>query len=255
MAKPVATDWYETRNRDDGVTLIREIHVAAWLRCNIWHIRGRDRDLVIDAGMGLRPLKPEIAKLSGRPLTAIVSHTHFDHVGSTHEFETRLGHACEAHILEAPTKENTAIGNFVQAETFSAWPYEGFAPETYAITPAPLTGHLDEGDVIDLGDRHFSVFHLPGHSPGSIALFESATGTLFSGDVVYNGALFDTVYHSDREAYAESLNRLKELPVTRVHGGHYASFGRRKMLAIIDEYLAGGRRISDPEAWAEAQNA
>lgn len=255
MTKPVAQDWYETLSFGDGITLVREIHVATWLRCNIWHIQGRDRDILIDAGMGLRPLKPEITALSGRPLTAISSHAHFDHIGATHEFETRLGHRCEAEILAHPTRENTAVGTFVRAETFSAWPYAGFEPETYAVKAAPLTGHLDDGDVVDLGDRHFRVFHLPGHSPGSIALFEEATGIFFSGDVVYNGALYDTVYHSDPEIYAASLNRLKELPVTQVHGGHYKSFGRRKMISIIDEYLAGGRRIGDPDAWVDAHSS
>jgi len=41
-----------------------------------------------------------------------------------------------------------------------------------------------DGDIIDLGDRAFEVLHLPGHSPGSIALFEAATKTLFSGDAI-----------------------------------------------------------------------
>ncbi len=255
MSKPVARDWYETIAISDGVTLVRELHVARWLRCNIWHIRGRDRDVLIDAGMGLRPLKPEIAALSGRPLTAIASHSHFDHMGGLHEFETRFGHPLEAHIHSNPSRDNTAVGQFVRAETFTAWPCDGFEPETYQVRAAPLTGHLDEGDVVDLGDRHFQVFHLPGHSPGSIALFEQATGVLFSGDVVYNGYLFDTVYHSDPEAYVASLNRLKELPVTTVHAGHNRSFGRDKMISIIDEFLAGGRRMADLDAWITSHNA
>jgi glyoxylase-like metal-dependent hydrolase (beta-lactamase superfamily II) len=253
--KPVAQDWYETVPIGDGVTLVRELHVARWLRCNIWHIRGRDSDVLIDAGMGLRPLKPEITAISGRRLTAIASHCHFDHMGGSHEFETRLGHSLEAHIHAAPTRDATAVGGFVRAETFTAWPYEGFEPETYEVRAAPLTGHLDEGDVVDLGDRHFRVFHLPGHSPGSIALYEADSGILFSGDVVYNGYLFDTVYHSDPEAYVASLNRLRELPVTTVHAGHNRSFGRQKMIAIIDEVLAGGRRMDDLDTWISSHNS
>jgi len=99
----------------------------------------------------------------------------------------------------------------------------------------------------------FRVFHLPGHSPGSIALWEATTGILFSGDVVYDGALIDDLYHSDPEVLAESMARLKELPVRVVHGGHFASFGRERMVEIIDEYLAGGRRLGDPEAWIAGQ--
>ena len=40
--------------------------------------------------------------------------------------------------------------------------------------------------MVDPGGRPLTVLHLPGHSPGSIALFDPADGTLFSGDVVYD---------------------------------------------------------------------
>ena len=45
--------------------------------------------------------------------------------------------------------------------------------------------------MVDIGNRHFEVLHLPGHSPGSIGLWEEASGTLFSGDAVYDGPLLD----------------------------------------------------------------
>ena len=118
--------------------------------------------------------------------------------------------------------------------------------------PAPLTGYLDEGDVVDLGDRAFNVFHLPGHSPGSIALYERATRTLFSGDVIYDGMLIDNAWHSDPEAYEASLRRLKELPVERVHAGHEASFGGERLVELIDSFLAGGQRLGDPSTWVVA---
>ena len=250
MPHLVARDWYESQKLHDGISCIREIHVASWLRCNIWHVRGRDRDLIIDTGMGLRPLAGEIAQLSDRPITAIMTHSHFDHAGGLHEFSDRCGHSAEAAVIASPTDANTvADSGFVRAETFTALPYEGFSHEDYLVRSAPLTRLLDEGDVIDLGDRVFKVFHLPGHSPGSIALFEEATGTFFSGDVVYDGALIDDLYHSDSEVLKESHARLKELPVSSVHAGHFQSFGRDRMIDIIDEYRAGGRRLGDPEAW------
>ena len=249
------TSWYESRHIGNGVTLIRERHVAPWLRCNIWHVRGRDRDILIDTGMGLRPLKAELSPLGGRPLTALSTHCHFDHMGGAHEFEHRLGHASEAHIHSAPTLDNSATSGWIIAETFLVKPYPGFTPESYRVQPAPLTGYLDEGDVIDLGERVFHVLHLPGHSPGSIALYDRRAKLLFSGDAVYDGALFDTVYHSDKALFRESLRRLRELPVETVHGGHYASFGRERMIAIVDAYLAGGATIGDVGGWIARQNA
>ena len=121
------------------------------------------------------------------------------------------------------------------------------------MRPAPLTGYLDEGDVLDLGDRSFQVFSLPGHSPDSIALWEKDTGTLFSGDTLYDGDLYDTLYHSDPDAYRESLERLRELPIQTVHGGHFGSFGKERMNELIDGYLKGEGRLVDPEDWVSQQ--
>ena len=251
----IAEHWYEVIPVSDGVSLIRELHVAPWLRCNMLHIRGRDHDVHVDTGMGVRPLKTEIALLAERPVTALQSHSHFDHSGGSHEFDVRLGHKAEAHLMADPHADDDGSPNpywpFVRAETFTALPYDGFDWRTYDVRPAPLTGHLDEGDVVDLGNRHFQVLHMPGHSPGSIALWEEKTGILFSGDILYNGDLFDNLYHSDTVVYRESLTRLKELPVTTVHGGHYTSFDRARMHQLIDNYFAGGQRIGDPEAWIE----
>lgn len=235
----VAADWYETRRLSNDVTLIREAHVAPWLRCNIWHVRGRDRDLLIDTGLGLRPLKAEVPRITERPLIAIQSHTHFDHVGGLAEFDDRRGHAAEAEIIARPTAANTVLdaGYWIEG-AITALPFEGFEMGRYRIRAAPFTASLDEGDVLDLGDRVLRVLHLPGHSPGSIALWEEATGTLFSGDVLYDGALLDGLYHSDREVYGESLRCLAELPAATVHGGHFRSFGRERMRALIADYLS-----------------
>lgn len=250
MNKPVALDWYEVHHLSDDVSLILEKHVAPWLRCNIWHVRGRDSDLIIDTGMGLRPLVKEVAALSERPITAIMTHCHFDHAGGLHQFETRCGHKCEASIIANPTAANTvADSGYIRAETFTALPWQGFRHEDYQVKPAPLTQIIDEGDVIDLGDRVFQIYHLPGHSPGSIALFEKTTGTLFSGDVVYDGDLLDNLYHSDPALLEASLRRVLSLPVTTVHGGHFGSFNRDRLGVIIEEYLAGERRIGDAQSW------
>lgn len=255
-ASEVARSWYESLPLGDGITLIRERHVAPWLRCNIWHVRGRDRDLVIDTGMGLRPLRREVPELAERALSAIATHTHFDHMGGLYQFEHRLGHATEADIAADPRPERTcADSGWVRVETFSALPFKGFSYRDFTVRPAPLTGYLDEGDVLDLGDRQLKVFHLPGHSPGSIALYEAATETLFSGDVIYDGLLIDDIYHSDAEAYRESLARLGELPVRTVHAGHFRSFSGEEMRAIIGEYMAGGRRMVDADAWLAEQIA
>lgn len=99
-----------------------------------------------------------------------------------------------------------------------ALPTAGWKPEDYAIVSATPTSLLVDGDVIDLGDRAFEVMHLPGHSPGSIGLWEPKTGILFSGDAIYDGALFDFLPDSDVQDYSRTMKRLRALPVTIVHG-------------------------------------
>jgi glyoxylase-like metal-dependent hydrolase (beta-lactamase superfamily II) len=83
------------------------------------------------------------------------------------------------------------------------------------------------------------VIHTPGHSPGGIALWEAATATLLSGDILYDGPLITDAYHADATDYETSLRRLAKIPAAIVHGGHFPSFGRTRLLPLIEEYLAG----------------
>ena len=244
--KPVADDWFRVETRGDGVTHIWEPHVNPDIRCNIWHVRGRDRDLLVDSGMGLVPIAGEVAALTNRPVLCFATHSHFDHVGGHYEFPDRVMHGAEADIMAAPSIDNMGWHKYVTAEIFTALPFAGFEPESYSVRAAPPTELVDEGDVIDLGDRAFRVLHLPGHSVGSVALFETATGIFFSGDVIYDGRLIDDTEPGAAEDYLASMARLKELPVTVVHGGHYESFGRDRMIEIADDYIAGKRKPGCP---------
>src|SRR2546423_1594688 len=64
LAARTASAWFEVTRVDDAITQIVEPHVDAFIRCNIWHVRGRDRDLLIDSGLGLSPLRPILAEVS-----------------------------------------------------------------------------------------------------------------------------------------------------------------------------------------------
>jgi len=247
---------FKTFQISDGISLVQETGVANFLRCNIWHVKGRDFDLVIDTGMGLGRLKNWVMRDTEKPIKAIVTHCHFDHAGSLHEFDCRLGHKSESHILAAPTNQAVCFaGNWAEIEIIDPKAHPDHSAQTYHITPAPLTGYLDEGDVVDLGDRAFQVLHLPGHSPGSIGLWDIKAKTLFSGDAVYDGELLDTVYHSDRAVYRQTLHRLQHLDVDVFHGGHYPSFGHDRLMALTQDYLAGQNAITDILDWYNSEQA
>lgn len=230
-------DWYRLRSVGAGVTFIDEPSIEEFYRCNIWHVRGRDRDMLVDSGMGVVSLTRWVPLVTERPVEAVASHTHFDHIGSHHEFPSRLVHQAEADLLAHPTRKGTLADPYVSDAIFHRLPPEPYASATYAVRAAPATRILADGDGIDLGDRRFEVIHTPGHSPGGIALWEKATGILFSGDILYDGPLIEDTYHADADDYLRSMERLLGLPVRVVHGGHFPSFDGARYRSLITRWL------------------
>ncbi len=246
----LAEKWYQRKTISDEITLIYEPHVHPILRCNIWFVRGRDRDLLIDTGLGISSLKDEIADLTDKPLLALATHIHFDHVGCLHEFDQRLLHESEAPRM-ADYQEFTFMKMLPEFDDYqtqgdasefgelviNALPHEQFEAENYSVQSTTITQTLVEGDVIDLGDRHFEILHLPGHSPGSIGLWEQKSGTFFSGDALYDGSLLDELPDSSVPDYLKTMKRIRQLPVSVVHGGHEPSFDRARMIELADAYI------------------
>lgn len=237
MERATADIWYETRKVGDDVTYICEPFIQEFYRCNIWHVRGRDKDMLVDSGMGVVSLREQVPLVTEKSLEAVASHTHFDHIGCHHEFDHRTVHRCEAELLAEPTRTNTLADPYVTDEIFTRLPPQPYSSTEYAVKKAPATRIVKDGDVIDLGDRHFTVIHTPGHSPGGIALYEKATGILFSGDIVYDGPLIEDTYHSDMDDYIASMTRLLDLPVRLVHGGHFPSFSGERYRGLILDWL------------------
>ena len=246
----LADKWYERKAITNDLTLVFEPHVHPFLRCNIWHLKGRDKDLLIDTGLGVSSLRDEIADLIDKPITALATHIHYDHVGCLHEFDERLMHASEAPRMTSYKefswlRATDFLGDYqaaLQDDDFedyliNAAPAPGFDPDCYQVTSTSVTRTLAEGDVIDLGNRHLEVFHLPGHSRGSIGLWDKQSSTLFSGDALYDGQLLDDLPDSSIPDYIQTMKRLRSLPVDVVHGGHEPSFDRSRMIELIDAYL------------------
>ncbi len=249
---PIADRWFERKAMGDGVTLLWEPHVHPLLRCNIWHVAGRDCDLLVDTGLGVASLADAAADLFGKPLTVVLTHCHMDHAGGAHEFGSCCVHPAEAAALGDASNHLpldiaaypaddlawfSAIGYDISGGLLTAIPHAGFDPASHVMQTAEASRLIGEGDVVDLGDRAFEVLHLPGHSPGSVALWNPGTGTLFSGDTIYDGALLDQIPGSDIAAYRQSMERLRQLPVAVVHAGHDPSFGRARLIELADAYL------------------
>lgn len=245
VALEVVSTWFDSTTVSPRVTRIEEPYVHEFLRANIWHLRGRERDLVIDAGLGVGSLRTECPQLFERDPILVITHAHLDHMGSAYEFAERWAHPAEpvgqpvGDSLEGARLGEQLGFDYELPELLITARPAGFLPDDYRLAPAPATRELFDNEVIDLGDLQLRVLHLPGHTPGSICLFDEALGTLFSGDVVYDDVLLDGLHASNRDHYALSMRRLRELPVRVVHPGHGPSFDGVRLHQIIDGYLSG----------------
>jgi len=233
-----AFDWFSRENLGHGITRIWEPQVHTFFRSNIFHLRGRDVDLVIDGGMGLQPLRPALDLLPGKPVMVVATHIHVDHVGALSEFETRAGHRTEADFFTDMADEYTLAHLFrAQPDAVGKAPHESWSRERFHIRPAPLGRILDEGDIIETGDRSLRVIHLPGHSPGSIGLLDERNGDFLAGDAIYRGRLVDDLPGSDVTAYRETMRRLLEIEFGRAYCGHGETIDQNELLSIARAYL------------------
>ncbi len=221
----------------DGVWRIEELYARPYCRGAVWVVDGADRRLVLDAGWGLVPLREHVPALFDRPILAVASHTHFDHVGGLNQFADRLVHPLEASVLADPTPEAVQSWPFLRDyDTLAFDPVPGgFDAAGWRLPPMPAWP-VEEGDRVDLGGRSLAVLHAPGHSPGHLCLFEEATGFLFAADAIYEGELFDDLPGASVPDLLATHARLAALPATRVFPSHFGVFDRPRLLELAEAY-------------------
>ena len=140
---------------------------------------GTEKALLIDSGMMTRNADELARTLTDLPLELLNTHADRDHLGSCASFPRFYMHPSEASNFY---KTNHAEGQFVPV-----W----------------------EGDVLDLGNRPLEIIHLPGHTPGSIAVLDRKAGRIFTGDPVQDGRIYMFGVQREMHAYRESLLRLE----------------------------------------------
>jgi len=238
MPKPVAGFWYALQALEPKIIRFAEVHIDPYAVGDVWLVRGSQMDLAVDAGSGIVPAGPLVEAVADKPVLSVALTCSYDHAGGWHSFEQRACHRLDAPCLADPAEENAKVHLYLTEDMFSAHPRPHYCPTQYEMVGAEPTRLLEDGEVIDLGDRCLEVLHTPGRSAGGLSIWEAATATLFTGEILYDGSHGPAWPPDDPVAYCTSLKRLRNLPVAAVHAGHYGSFDGSRMATLIDEQLA-----------------
>ena len=209
------SDWFTTDRIDADTYIISEYR--HWEETHCYLINGEDRSLLIDTGLGICDISEEVAKLTDKPVTAVATHIHWDHVGGHKHYPDFYAHEAEINWLSGdfPLTMDTIRDMVVDRCNLPT----GYDVNNYEFFQGTPTRILRDGDVIDIGGRVIEVRHTPGHSPGHMCFWEDDRGYLFTGDLVYKDTLFAYYPSTDPAAYLNSLEKIAAMPVQQVFSG------------------------------------
>lgn len=214
---PESKNWFTIDRIDETTYILSEY--GHWEQTHCYLLVGKDRALLIDTGLGIDNIGTQVRRLTDRPVTAVATHIHWDHIGGHKHFSEFYAHRAELDWLNGqfplPLQAvRRMVGQCTLPEEFDLEKYEIFQG-----TPGRL---LADGDTIDLGGRTVQALHTPGHAPGHLCFWEAERRYLFTGDLVYKGTLYADYPSTDPAAYLRSLETISTLPAKRIFPGHHS---------------------------------
>ncbi|MDR0289466.1 MAG: MBL fold metallo-hydrolase [Treponema sp.] len=195
---------------------MKEIHniVVGGISANCW-IYG---DAVIDPGEEGDRILAFLDQLKLSPKHILLTHGHLDHIGAVPTLAERYGASAEIAIHAADAEYLGPDSYSAHRESFLAAAGTSIYVDSFWKDMPPHGRLLAEGDTVG----PFTVLHLPGHTPGSIGLWDQEAGILFSGDTLFCAGVgrTDLPGGSEKQLYS-SLKRLFAMDSSiRVFPGH-----------------------------------
>lgn len=249
----IGDDWFAVYAVAPGVFAISEPRQYEGVTSFL--VIGTQRAVLFDSGLGVAGMRDVVRRLTTLPVTVVNSHTHFDHVGGNDEFE-------DVRDLDLPYSLANSRGEVSQslaayasqtlADDRVCGPLPaGVTSREYAIPTWPISGHIRDGEILDLGDRKLEILRTPGHTPDSICLLERKSGLLFTGDTYYSGEIYLWSPETNVADYKASIGKLAGLEpeLKRLLPAHGLPIEEPRRLLDLQNALQDietGRAASDP---------
>jgi len=211
-------DWFTVDKIDDTTFILSEYRHPEETHCYL--LVGNKRCLLIDTGLGICNIAEQVKLLTDKPVTAIATHIHWDHIGGHKYFPDFYVHRAELAWIEGKFPLSVETVRSMVADGCDL--PDGFDVSTYTLFQGTPTKILEGSEIIDLGGRFVQALHTAGHSPGHLCFWEAEQGYLFSGDLAYRGTLFADYPSTDPEAYFASLDTLAALPAKKLFPAHHS---------------------------------
>lgn len=224
-------DWFTIEQIDKDTHIISEYR--HWEESHCYLLNGNEHSLMIDTGLGIENIQKQVQKLTDKPVIAVATHIHWDHIGGHTHFPNFYAHEKEISWLHGEFPLTVEQIKKLVAEDCDL--PDGFDVDKYKLFQGIPVKILKDKDTIDIGGRTIEVLHTPGHSPGHMCFFEKDSGYLFTGDLVYQGTLFAYFPSTDPVAYLHSLQRVAGLPVKRAFPAHHALNMPDTILADVEK--------------------
>jgi glyoxylase-like metal-dependent hydrolase (beta-lactamase superfamily II) len=204
----VSREWFEVyRLTQDTIAIYEPYQFEEAIS---YLLLGEETAILVDTGTGIGNLKSLVAELTDLPVSVVNTHTHWDHIGANHQFDTIIcfnNPECIDKLLAGV--DNARLQPSITGDSIWKPLPEGFDPSNWEIPSVKPTKLVEDGEIIDLGGgRTLEVIYTPGHSPGSICLLDKKNRLLFTGDTFFPGPLYAYPEDVDIDLYIESIDRL-----------------------------------------------